>query len=253
VGRRHAWGPTKSAPRQDLHRLALAEYDGTNEIPRGTKSTSGWTRTRVGGSRTFASSGGPGRARRQKRLDGGVDGETRNAVASLNLIEIVRSEPAFEVTGSSGIGGRGDGEIATARGSPGRSWSAPRRSPRAGVELVDVVQAHQLHESVQQSSSSGSRREAHRRASRSEAGAGRRSAAREHDVRPRARWATSRQELKGRADARQPRSTRSLRSRPRPLRVHEVDGTLPGGPGKAATVILHRLELLKYLKDSKGR
>ena len=79
----------------------------------------------------------------QSRLDDIVDGETRNAVASFDLIEIVRSSNrAFQVTEE--LAGIGSAE-AMARVTTGRSKvaqtvleKAARITPEFGIELVDV-------------------------------------------------------------------------------------------------------------------
>ena len=79
----------------------------------------------------------------QSRLDDIIDGETRNAVASYNLIEIVRSsDREFEVTEE--IGGFVDEvvvqEIASGRDAITRSIlrQASLVTPNFGIELVDV-------------------------------------------------------------------------------------------------------------------
>src|SRR5262249_25534768 len=72
-----------------------------------------------------------------------VDGETRNAVASFDLIEVVRStNRPFQVTEE--LAGIGSAE-ATAAGATGRSKiaqvileKAARITPQVGLELVDV-------------------------------------------------------------------------------------------------------------------
>ena len=79
----------------------------------------------------------------QSRLDDIVDGETRNAVASFDLIELVRSTNRdFEITGE--LEGIGSAE-AMARISTGRQKietlileKASRITPEFGIELVDV-------------------------------------------------------------------------------------------------------------------
>jgi membrane protease subunit HflC len=79
----------------------------------------------------------------QSRLDDIVDGETRNAVASYNLIEVVRSSNReFEITGE--LEGIGAAE-AMAKISAGRSKiaeiileKAAKITPEFGIELVDV-------------------------------------------------------------------------------------------------------------------
>jgi len=79
----------------------------------------------------------------QSRLDDIIDGETRNAVASYNLIEIVRSsDREFEVTEE--LGGFVDEvvvqEIASGRDAITRSIlrQASLVTPNFGIELVDV-------------------------------------------------------------------------------------------------------------------
>ena len=79
----------------------------------------------------------------QSRLDDIVDGETRNAIASYNLIEVVRStNRPFEVTEE--LEGIGAAE-AMAEVKAGRSHiagiileKAARITPEFGIELVDV-------------------------------------------------------------------------------------------------------------------
>ena len=69
----------------------------------------------------------------QSRLDDIIDGETRNAIASYNLIEAVRtSNRAFEdeeyaETTPSCSEARGEGRAWAATSSPGASSSGPRR------------------------------------------------------------------------------------------------------------------------------
>ena len=79
----------------------------------------------------------------QSRLDDIVDGETRNAVASFDLIELVRStNREFQVTED--LAGIGSAE-ATAKVNSGRSKvaqsileKAAKITPEFGIELVDV-------------------------------------------------------------------------------------------------------------------
>jgi membrane protease subunit HflC len=79
----------------------------------------------------------------QSRLDDIVDGETRNAVASFDLIELVRSTNRdFEITGE--LEGIGSAE-AMARITTGRQKietlileKASKITPEFGIELVDV-------------------------------------------------------------------------------------------------------------------
>ncbi len=112
----------------------------------------------------------------QSRLDDIIDGETRNAVASYNLIEIVRSsDRTFEVTEE--IGGFVDEtvaqEIVSGRDAITRSIlkESSRVTPNFGIELVDVQfkrinYTEEVRESVYQRMISERRRIAER--SRSE-------------------------------------------------------------------------------------
>ena len=92
----------------------------------------------------------------QSRLDDIVDGETRNAVASFDLIEIVRSSNrAFEVTGElEGIGAaEAMAEITTGREKIAQQIleRASAITPEFGIELVDVrFKRINYTESVQQ-------------------------------------------------------------------------------------------------------
>jgi membrane protease subunit HflC len=79
----------------------------------------------------------------QSRLDDIVDGETRNAVASFDLIEIVRSSNReFQITEElSGIGAaEAMAKIATGREKIAESILAKAKAitPQFGIELVDV-------------------------------------------------------------------------------------------------------------------
>jgi membrane protease subunit HflC len=112
----------------------------------------------------------------QSRLDDIIDGETRNAVASYNLIEIVRSsDRAFEVTEE--LGGFVDEtvaqEIVSGRDAITRQILAEssKVTPNFGIELVDVQfkrinYTEEVRESVYQRMISERRRIAER--SRSE-------------------------------------------------------------------------------------
>ena len=80
----------------------------------------------------------------QSRLDDIVDGETRNAVASFDVIELVRSSGrAFEATEE--LSGAEEGVTETAKVATGRARiaeiilkKAAMIAPQFGVELVDV-------------------------------------------------------------------------------------------------------------------
>jgi membrane protease subunit HflC len=132
---------------QIVHRFdkRWLEFDGdAAEIPTKDRKYSGWT------PRPLADPGPPpllpgraGRAGGQSRLDDIVDGETRNAVASFNLIEIVRSSNReFQVTEElAGIGSaEAMAQITTARQQIAAQIleKAARITPEFGIELVDV-------------------------------------------------------------------------------------------------------------------
>jgi membrane protease subunit HflC len=133
---------------QDVHRFdkRWLEYDGdANEIPTRDKKyiwVDTYARWRITDPLRFYQAVRDERGG-QSRLDDIVDGETRNAVASFDLIEIVRSSNrAFQVTEE--LAGIGSAE-AMARVSTGRNRiaaiileKAARVTPEFGIELVDV-------------------------------------------------------------------------------------------------------------------
>ena len=133
---------------QTVHRFdrRWLEFDGdANEIPTKDKKyiwVDTYARWRIADPLRFFQavrdeSGG------QSRLDDIVDGETRNAIASFDLIEVVRSgNRAFEVTED--LEGIGAAE-AMAQVSTGRNGiaqiileKAAKITPEFGIELVDV-------------------------------------------------------------------------------------------------------------------
>jgi modulator of FtsH protease HflC len=133
---------------QDVHRFdkRWLEYDGdANEIPTRDKKyiwVDTYARWRITDPLRFYQAVRDERGG-QSRLDDIVDGETRNAVASFDLIEIVRSSNrAFQVTEE--LAGIGSAE-AMARVATGRNRiaaiileKAARVTPEFGIELVDV-------------------------------------------------------------------------------------------------------------------
>ncbi len=133
---------------QDVHRFdkRWLEYDGdANEIPTKDKKyiwVDTYARWRIKEPLVYYQAVRDERGA-QSRLDDIIDGETRNAVASYDLIEIVRStNRAFEVTEE--LEGIGAAE-AMAKVTDGRSKIAQqilRKSavvtPQYGIELVDV-------------------------------------------------------------------------------------------------------------------
>ena len=245
------------------------EYDGDpNEIPTRDKKyiwVDTYARWRISDALRFFQAVRDERGG-QSRLDDIVDGETRNAVASFDLIEIVRSSNrGFEVTGE--LEGIGAAE-AMAQIKAGREKiahqileRAAKITPEFGVELVDVrFKRINYTESVQQSVFQRMIAERKRIAERSRSeGQGRAAEIRgqkERDVLAASSVGyKSAQELKGKADAKATAIyARAYGRDPGFYEFWKSMETLQAALGKDATVILSTdSELLKYLKDSKGR
>ena len=133
---------------QEVHRFdkRWLEYDGDpNEIPTKDKKyiwVDTYARWRIADPLRFFQAVRDERGG-QSRLDDIVDGETRNAIASFDLIEIVRStNRTFQVTED--LEGIGAAE-AMAKVSAGRGGiakiildKAAKITPEFGIELVDV-------------------------------------------------------------------------------------------------------------------
>ncbi len=133
---------------QEVHRFdrRWLEYDGDpNEIPTKDKKyiwVDTYARWRISDPLRFFQAVRDERGG-QSRLDDIVDGETRNAIASFDLIEVVRStNRPFQVTED--LEGIGAAE-AMAKVSAGRSGiakiileKASKITPEFGIELVDV-------------------------------------------------------------------------------------------------------------------
>jgi membrane protease subunit HflC len=245
------------------------EYDGdANEIPTRDKKyiwVDTYARWRIADALRFFQAVRDERGG-QSRLDDIVDGETRNAVASFDLIEIVRSSNrAFEVTGE--LEGIGAAE-AMAQVKAGREKiaqqileRASKITPEFGVELVDVrFKRINYTESVQQAVFQRMIAERKRIAERSRSeGQGRAAEIRgqkERDVLA----ATSvgyktAQQLKGKADAKATGIYAGAYGRdPGFYAFFKSMDTLESALDKDATVILSTdSELLKYLKDPQGR
>ncbi|MEO5616495.1 MAG: protease modulator HflC, partial [Candidatus Eisenbacteria bacterium] len=146
---------------QNLHRFERRwlEYDGDpNEIPTRDKKyiwVDTYARWRISDALRFYQAVRDERGG-QSRLDDIVDGETRNAVASFDLIEVVRSgNRPFATTGE--LEGIGQAEavatITTGREKIARQIleMASKITPEFGVELVDVrFKRINYTESVQQ-------------------------------------------------------------------------------------------------------
>jgi membrane protease subunit HflC len=245
------------------------EYDGDpNEIPTRDKKyiwVDTYARWRISDALRFFQAVRDERGA-QSRLDDIVDGETRNAVASFDLIEIVRSSNrAFQVTGE--LEGIGAAE-AMAQIKSGREKiaqqileRASKITPEFGVELVDVrFKRLNYTESVQQAVFQRMIAERKRIAERSRSeGQGRAAEIRgqkERDVLAASSVGyKSAQELKGKADAKATSTyARAYGRDPGFYEFWKSMETLQSALGKDTTVILSTdSELLQYLKDPKGR
>lgn len=256
---------------QTLHRFERRwlEYDGdANEIPTRDKKyiwVDTYARWRIVDALRFYQAVRDERGG-QSRLDDIVDGETRNAVASFDLIEVVRSgNRAFATTGE--LEGIGQAE-AVATITSGREKiaqqileKARKITPEFGVELVDVrFKRINYTESVQQAVFQRMIAERKRIAERSRSeGQGRAAEIRgqkERDVLAASSVGyRSAQELKGKADAKAITIyAHAYGQDPSFYEFWKSMETLQTALDKEATLILSTdSELLKYLKDSRGR
>ena len=255
---------------QTLHRFdkRWLEYDGDpNEIPTRDKKyvwVDTYARWRIADALRFFQAVRDERGG-QSRLDDIVDGETRNAVASFDLIEVVRSSNRSftKMEELEGIGSSDVATIATGREKIAKRIleRASKITPEFGVELVDVrFKRISYTESVQQSVFQRMIAERRRIAERSRSeGQGRAAEIRgqkERDV-----LATSSigyrdaQELKGKADARAASIYAGAYGRdPGFYDFMKSLETLRSALDRDSTVVLSTdSELLKYLKTSKGR
>ena len=256
---------------QSVHRFEKRwlEYDGSpNEIPTRDKKyiwVDIYARWRIADALRFFQALHDERGA-QSRLDDIVDGETRNAVASFDLIEIVRStNRPFATTGE--LEGIGEAEavakIVTGREKIGQQIleRAAKITPEFGIELVDVrFKRINYTESVQQAVFQRMIAERKRIAERSRSeGQGRAAEIRgqkERDVLAASSVGyRSAQELKGKADAKATSIyARAYGHDPGFYEFWKSMETLQTALDKDATVVLSTdSELLKYLKDSKGR
>jgi membrane protease subunit HflC len=256
---------------QTVHRFEKRwlEYDGdANEIPTRDKKyiwVDTYARWRIADALRFFQAVHDERGG-QSRLDDIVDGETRNAVASFNLIEIVRStNRSFEVTGElEGIGAaEAMAEIKTGRENIAQQIldRASKITPEFGVELVDVrFKRINYTESVQQAVFQRMIAERKRIAERSRSeGQGRAAEIRgqkERDVLAATSVGyKSAQELKGKADAKATAIYANAYGRdPSFYEFWKSMGTLDTALDKDATVILSTdSDLLKYLTGPQSR
>jgi membrane protease subunit HflC len=257
---------------QNVHRFdkRWLEYDGdANEIPTRDKKyiwVDTYARWRIKDALRFFQAVQDERGA-QSRLDDIVDGETRNAVASFDLIEIVRStnRPFATIEELQGLGT--EGAEAAQKISIGRDRIAARILERAakitpefGVELTDVrLKRINYTESVQQSVFQRMIAERKRIAERSRSeGQGRAAEIRgqkERDVLAASSVGyKNAQELKGAADAK----AASIYSRaygrdPSFYEFWKAMDTLRTSLDPGSTAILSTdSELLRYLKESKA-
>ena len=252
---------------QDVHRFdkRWLEFDGdANEIPTKDKKyiwVETYARWRISDPLRFYQAVGDERGG-QSRLDDVVDGQTRNAVASFDLIEIVRStNRPFQVTEElEGIGSaEAMAQIATGREKISQVVlkKAAEITPQFGIELEDVrFKRINYIETVQQKVFERMISERRRIAERSRSeGQGRAAEIRgqkERDI----LGATSlgyksAQELKGAADAKATSIyARAYSKDPELYQFLKSMETLKDSLGKDTWLILSTdTELLKYLKS----
>ena len=256
---------------QSVHRFEKRwlEYDGSpNEIPTRDKKyiwVDIYARWRIADALRFYQALHDERGA-QSRLDDIVDGETRNAVASFDLIEIVRSSnrPFATTEELEGIGAtEATAKIVTGREKIGQRIleRAAKITPEFGIELVDVrFKRINYTESVQQAVFQRMIAERKRIAERSRSeGQGRAAEIRgqkERDVLAASSVGyRSAQELKGKADA--TATTIYAKAYGRDAGFFEFwksMETLQTALDKDATVVLSTdSELLKYLKNAGGK
>ncbi len=202
----------------------------------------------------------------QHRLDGIIDGETRNAVASFDLIEIVRSSNReFQITEDLvGIGaGEAAVKITTGRSKIARIIldKAAKITPEFGIELEDVrFKRINYTDSVQQTVFQRMISERKRIAERSRS-EGQGKAAEIRGQKERDMLAASSvgyknaQALKGAADAKATAIyARAYGRDPEFYQFLKAMETLNGSFSQGTTAILStESELLKYLKSDAGR
>ena len=256
---------------QTVHRFdkRWLEFDGdANEIPTRDKKyiwVDTYARWRIADPLRFFQAVRDERGG-QSRLDDIVDGETRNAVASFDLIEVVRSSNReFQITEE--LAGIGSAE-AMVKVTTGRSKiaqiildKAARITPEFGIELVDVrLKRINYVDTVQQKVFERMISERKRIAERSRSeGQGRAAEIRGQKERDMlsassAGYKTA-QELKGAADAQATTIyARAYGKDPDLYQFLKSMETLNASLDEKATLILSTdSELLKYLKAPGGR
>jgi len=243
------------------------EYDGdANEIPTRDKKyiwVDTYARWRIADTLRFFQAVQDERGA-QSRLDDIVDGETRNAVASFDLIEIVRSSnrafSTIEELQSVGTGAEPVAKISTGREKIAQLIleRASKITPEFGVELVDVrFKRINYTDSVQQAVFQRMIAERKRIAERSRSeGEGRAAEIRgqkERDVLAASSVGyKDAQEIKGKADARATAIyARAYGRDPSFYEFWKSMETLRTSLDQGSTVILSTdSELLRYLKQS---
>ena len=256
---------------QTVHRFdkRWLEYDGDpNEIPTKDKKyiwVDTYARWRIADPLRFYQAVRDERGG-QSRLDDIVDGETRNAVASFDLIEVVRSSNRpFQVTEE--LAGIGSAE-AMAPVAVGRSHIAQiileksaRITPEFGIELVDVRfkrinYVDTVQQKVFERMISERRRIAERSRSEGQGRAAEIRGQKERDMlsASSAGYKTA-QEIKGAADAKATTIYASAYGRdPDLYQFLKSMETLNASLDEKAWLILSTdSELLKYLKSAGGR
>ena len=238
------------------------EYDGDpNEIPTRDKKyvwVDTYARWRISDALRFFQAVRDERGG-QSRLDDIVDGETRNAVASFDLIEVVRSSnrPFSKMEELEGIGSSEVARIATGREKIAQRIleRASKITPEFGVELVDVrFKRISYTDSVQQSVFQ--RMIAERSRSEGQGRAAEIRGQKERDVLAASSVGyRDAQQLKGTADARAASIyARAYGRDPGFYDFMKSLDTLRGALDRDSTVVLSTdSELLRYLKSSKGR
>jgi membrane protease subunit HflC len=256
---------------QDLHRFEKRwlEYDGDpNEIPTRDKKyiwVDTYARWRIADTLRFFQAVQDERGL-QSRLDDIVDGETRNAVASFDLIEIVRStnRPFVTTEELEGIGaGTAVVQITTGRDKISQRIleRAAKITPEFGVELVDVRfkrinYTASVQDSVFQRMIAERKRIAERSRSEGQGRAAEIRGQKERDVLAASSVGyRDAQQLKGKADARATSIYAGAYTRdPGFYEFTKSMETLRSSLDENATVILSMdSELLRYLRESRGR
>lgn len=256
---------------QTVHRFdkRWLEFDGdANEIPTKDKKyiwVDCYARWRIADPLRFYQAVRDERGGRS-RLDDIVDGETRNAVASFDLIEIVRSSNRdFELTEE--LEGIGSAEamvkIASGRNKISQIVleKAAKITPEFGIELVDLrFKRINYVDSVQQKVFERMISERKRIAERSRSeGQGRAAEIRGQKERDMLSASSagyrSAQELKGAADAQA--TTIYARAYGRDVDLYQFTKSMEtlnaSLDGNATLILSTDSELLKYLKDATGR